>query len=259
MRAVLPPSEPKSEVEIDVHAWYAADWVDRGGVRINFVASADGAASASGFSRGLQTPGDNRIFAALRDLADVVVAGAGTARTEGYRPIELTGRRAEARARYGLRPALPTAIVSGSLLLDPDARLFAEPPDGAPTIVITGTAGDPDVLAKLRDRVDLVQVGTDEVDLPAAVRALADRGFTRVLCEGGPQLFGALGAARLIDEVCLSVTPILVGPGPGRIVAGTPWPDGVQPMRLAGLLEEDGALFCRYVRFDGADDAAGAD
>ena len=246
MRVLYPPGSATGDDEVDVHDWYAAEWLDGGGVRVNFVASADGAAHAAGFSRGLQTPGDNRIFAALRDLADVVVAGAGTIRTEGYRPVRMPAHRAAARARFGMAARLPTAVVSQSLLLDPDAPLFAESSPESPTIVITGTAGDPSALARLRERVEVIQTGTETVDLPAAVSALAERGLTRVLCEGGPHLFGALAAAGVVDELCLSLTPLLIGPGPGRIVDGPTWPGGSRDLRLTGLLEEDGALFCRY-------------
>ena len=102
------------------------------------------------------------------------------------------------------------------------------------------------MLAQLRERVEVIQTGTVDVDLAAAVAALAERGLTRVLCEGGPHLFSALAAAGVVDELCLSLTPMLVGPGPGRIVEGPPWPQESLGLRLTGLLEEDGALFCRY-------------
>ncbi|MDT4907233.1 MAG: hypothetical protein QOI69_474, partial [Pseudonocardiales bacterium] len=107
MRALLPTPED----DVDVHAFYAADWLDVGGLRVNFVASVDGAATEDGASRGLQTAGDNRIFAALRDLADVVLAGAGTVRTEGYRAITVSDRRRAIREGYGLPTTLPTAVV----------------------------------------------------------------------------------------------------------------------------------------------------
>src|SRR5947209_5141755 len=122
MRVLLPgPAD-----EVDVHAFYAADWVDAGGLRVNFIASADGAASAAGRSAGLQTPGDNLIFAALRDLADVVVAGAGTVTAEGYRAITVAEPRRSIRRAYGLPDALPTAVISRTLRLDPSAGLFVD-------------------------------------------------------------------------------------------------------------------------------------
>ena len=81
---------------------------------------------------------------------------------------------------------------------------------------------------------------------PAQVMAtLAERGVYRVLCEGGPHLLGQLAAEGLLDELCLTVTPVLAGPGPTRVVAGAPFP--ARPMTLAHVLTDDGALFCRYL------------
>ena len=79
---------------------------------------------------------------------------------------------------------------------------------------------------------------------------LADGGRPRlhrrgpILCEGGPSLFAALVGAGLVDELCLTLSPILAGPGPGRIESGPQHP--AAHLALAGLLEEDGALFTRY-------------
>jgi riboflavin biosynthesis pyrimidine reductase len=75
--------------------------------------------------------------------------------------------------------------------------------------------------------------------------ALEERGLTRILSEGGPSVFADLARHGVVDELCLSITPILGGPGPGRISAGTEWPSPL-PLTLLGLLEEDGSLFCRY-------------
>jgi riboflavin biosynthesis pyrimidine reductase len=242
MRALL----PTAETDVDVHAWYARDWLEQGGFRMNFVSSVDGAATAEGVSRGLQTDGDNRIFAALRDLADVVVAGAGTVRTEGYRPINLGPRRRGIRRLHGLAEALPTAVVSRSLRLDPTAELFAAAPADAQTIVITGAAGDPDIRRQLEKTADVVIAGDEDVDFAAAHAALVERGLTRILCEGGPTLFADIARSGKVDELCLSITPLLTGPGARRIVAGDLWPGEPQRLRLIGLLEEEDALFCRY-------------
>lgn len=245
MRALLPAPDP-ADSDLDLHAWYAADWLDRGGLRMNFVASVDGAATEDGRSRGLQTPGDNAVFGVLRDLADVVLAGAGTVRTEGYAAISLSARRSGIRRDLGLAERLPTAVVSRSLRLDPDSPLFTDAPVGARTIVLTCAAGDPAVRAALEPIADVVVCGEQDVDLPAARQALEQRGLRRILSEGGPTLFAQLAHDRVVDELCLSVTPILTGPGARRIVAGELWPGEPIGLRLTGLLEEDGALFCRY-------------
>lgn len=237
---------PTCSDDVDVHEFYAADWIDDGGMRVNFIASADGAATEDGVSRGLQTPGDNQIFAALRDLADVVLAGAGTVRTEGYAAITLSARRRAIRERYQLSPGLPTAVVSRSLRLDPDSALFAEPAAEARTIVLTCTDSDPTVRSRLERVADVVECGEQTVDFAYARQALVERGLTRVLCEGGPMLFAELARSGSADELCLSISPMLAGPGARRIVAGELWPGDPLPLALTGLLEEDGALFCRY-------------
>jgi riboflavin biosynthesis pyrimidine reductase len=242
MRALLPTPLD----EIDVHAFYSTDWLDAGGLRVNFVSSADGAAQAEGKSEGLQTAGDNRVFAALRDLADVVLAGAGTVTIEGYRAIVVSDERAAIRRELGLRERLPIAVVSRSLRLNPDSALFADAPADARTIVLTCEAAPADRRAALERVADVVVCGGDMVDLALARAALEERGLTRILSEGGPIAFAHLAAARVADELCLSLTPLLVGPGPTRITAGEQVWDGPRRLRLAGLLEEDGALFLRY-------------
>lgn len=244
MRALLPEPRP----DVDLHQHYARHWLDRGGVRANFVSSVDGAVAVAGLSRGLQTPGDNRVFAVLRDLADVILVGAGTARLEGYAVVALSARRRTIREQHGLTPDLPTAVVSRSLQVDPAGPLFAE--GGPRTIVLTSAAADPAMRAQLQSRADVVICGDDVVDLGAARAALADRGLTRVLCEGGPTLFADLAAAALVEELCLTLSPLLAGPGAGRITSGASWPldrVGRSALSLDALLEEDGALFCRYL------------
>jgi len=242
VRALLP--EPADDV--DVHAFYADGWLDSGGLRVNFVSAVDGAAQAGGRSAGLQTPGDNRVFAALRDLADVVLAGAGTVVAEGYRPVRVSERRRAVRRNLGLSDAVPIAVTSRNLRLDPTSALFAAAPAGARTIVLTCDAAPADRRAALAEVADVVSCGEDDAQ-PSLVRAaLHERGLRRVLSEGGPTAFAALAAAPgIVDELCLSLSPLLAGPGPGRITAGAQW-GAARDLELRGLLEEDGALFLRY-------------
>jgi riboflavin biosynthesis pyrimidine reductase len=242
MRGLFP--DPVEDVH--VHDFYAGGWVDAGGLRVNFVSSTDGAAQADGKSERLQTSGDNRVFAALRDLADVVLAGAGTVTIEGYSAITVSDRRAAIRRAYGLRDALPTAVISRSLRLDPDSSLFVDAPAGARTIVLTCEASTRDRRAALDAVADVAVCGGDTVEPALARAALEERGLTRILSEGGPTAFASLVAGGVVDELCLSLTPLLVGPGPTRITAGPdPWAAAVA-LRLTGVLEEDGALFLRY-------------
>jgi riboflavin biosynthesis pyrimidine reductase len=244
MQSLIPPSGTSSNV--DVHEFFGQDWLADGGLRVNFIASADGAITVAGKSAGLQTPGDNRIFAALRDLADVVLVGAGTARTEGYPALRPKPERITRRAAAGLAPTLPVAVVSRSLGLDPASTLFTGADPAARTLVFTCSAARPEEHGELVAVADVVVCGTDEVDLSEVHGVLRGRGLTRILCEGGPSLFADLAGSGNVTELCLSISPLLAGPGSGRVMAGPPWPDDPVPLRLAGLLEEDGALFARY-------------
>jgi riboflavin biosynthesis pyrimidine reductase len=244
MRALLP--EPQDEV--DVHSYYAHAWLEHPGIRANMIASMDGAAAAQGLSRGLQTPGDNRIFAALRDLADVVLVGSATALAENYRPARLDEQRLAHRAAYGLRPELPIALISRSLRVDLTAPLFADPAR-RPLVITCGTADRPDV----REVADVLVCGDHDIDYGQLRRELAARGLTRILCEGGPTVLAAMLRVGAVDELCLSLSPLLVGPGPMRITTGAPWVAGPVDLALTGLLEEDGALFLRL----GATEAGG--
>ena len=240
MRALLP--EPVESP--DLHETYAADWVTGGGLRVNFIASADGAVTVGGRSRGLQTPGDQAVFRVLRDLADAVVVGRGTAETEGYRPVALARDRLRTRARFGIAPTLTTVVVTATLDVDLHAPLYAGDPAQARTILVTCGAAGADRLAAAAGRVDVIVAGDDVVDFGVMRDRLADRDLTHLLSEGGPTLFAGLAAAGVVDEVCLTVVPLLAGPGPGRIVAGPDWAAPID-FELVGLLEEDGALFHR--------------
>ena len=213
-------------------------------LRANFVSSADGAAYIDGRSAGLSSPDDKRIFGLLRVLADVVLVGAGTARVEEYKPA--LRRPSLASLREG-RPETPSiALVTKTLGLNLASPLFTETPPDARTIVITCEDSDPDLRAETAKVADVIVAGDETVGLQQALRTLEDRGLGRILCEGGPQLFGDLSAAGLVDELCLSLSPTLAGPGAGRIVAGQH--ADARPMTLEHVLAgDDGFLFFRYL------------
>jgi riboflavin biosynthesis pyrimidine reductase len=222
----------------DIYAYPRETWL-----RANFVSSADGAAYVDGRSGGLSSPGDMRIFGLLRVLADVVLVGAGTARIEEYKPARR--RDALARLREGRPPTVPIALVSRSLDLDLTTALFTEAPTDARTIVITCEASPADRRAEIAKVADLIVAGEAAVDLPQGVGELAKRGLGRVICEGGPHLLGSLAAADLVDELSLTFSPALAGPGGSRIIAGPALPAAAK-MTLATVLAEDDFLFCRY-------------
>ncbi|MET8114228.1 pyrimidine reductase family protein [Streptomyces prasinus] len=216
-------------------------------LRANMVSSLDGAAQHEGRSQPLSCPADMRIFGTLRALADVVLVGAETVRQEGYRPARARAEFAAAREAAGQGPAAAVAVVSASLDLDFSLPLFTSPL--VPTLVLTGSAAPPDRVAAAEAagaRVVTAGEGTG-VDPERAVRALAERGHTRLLTEGGPRLLGQLVAAGMLDELCLTVAPMLTAGDAQRIAGG---PSVTLPRRftLKSMLEEDGFLFTRYAR-----------
>jgi riboflavin biosynthesis pyrimidine reductase len=238
MRRLLP--SPAEDVELAEAYAYPDD--GRTWVRANMVSSVDGAAVVDGRSEGLSTPGDKRVFAALRGLADAVLVGAGTARTEGYRSLRAKPEHGSRRRALGQRPAPVLVLVSGRLDLDPDSPLFH---GGAERTLVVTSAASGGRREQLASVADVIVAGTTRVDISAALDALSDRGLTRILCEGGPHLLADVAAAGRLDELCLTVAPQLVGGDGSRILAG---PHLDKSVALAQLLEDDGALFARYVR-----------
>ncbi|GGM35191.1 hypothetical protein GCM10011608_19760 [Micromonospora sonchi] len=212
-------------------------------LRMNFVTSVDGAVSLDGLSAGLSGGPDKRVFGLLRMLCDALLVAAGTLRQEGYRAVRLDQRRRAWRRAHGLTEYPTLVVVSGSLRLDPAQAAFADAPVRPVVLTRHGPPAPPGLTAV----ADVVRCGADRVDLAAGLAELRRRGLDQVLCEGGPRLFGALTADDLVDEVCLSVAPLLAGPGAGRITAGEPAPVRGLPLRHV-LLADDGTLLLRYAR-----------
>jgi riboflavin biosynthesis pyrimidine reductase len=217
-------------------------------VRANMVASADGAAAVEGRSGGLGSAADRKLFYVLRSLADVILVGGGTARAEKYKPARQSVTVPALRADRP--PTPPIAVVSASLDLDPASPLLAQAPGWARTIVLTTAAAPADRRAALARVATVIEAGEKRVEADLALDALAGLGHGRILTEGGPRLLGHITAAGRLDDLCLTIGPLLAGGGESRILAGAPLPDGPVPLTLAHVLAEDGSLFCRYLRAD---------
>jgi riboflavin biosynthesis pyrimidine reductase len=221
-------------------------------LRANMVASLDGAATVDGRAGGLSGEADQQVFAMLRAHADVILVGAGTARAEGYAPVRPQSEGLRwAWLRAGRPPSAPIAVVTRALDLDLDSALIADTsPPHARTIVLTTEAAPAERRAAAARTAEVIVAGEASVDMKAAVDTLAGRGHQRISCEGGPHLLAELADAGLLDELCLTVSPLLAGPGADRIVTGgLPMPGGgTLPFTLAHAVEDEGHLLCRYVR-----------
>jgi riboflavin biosynthesis pyrimidine reductase len=207
-------------------------------LRANMVSTIDGAVTdPEGLSGGISDPADRSLFKVLRSLCDAVVVGARTAQTEGYR-----------RARR------PVVLLTRSLALDLTAPLLAEPrtEDLEVVLVLAPAAAPGERVAQVQAHAESVGgielglvPGDEGLDLAESLRLLRARGLDHLLCEGGPALLTSLVAEGLVDELCLTTSPLVAGGGAGRILRGSGLADA-QRWHLAGLCEEDGSLFARW-------------
>lgn len=225
---------------------YPADGAPR--VRGNMIASLDGGATTDGRSGGLGGAGDRRLFNVLRELADVIVVGAGTARSENYSGAQMTVAQRRNRQHRGQTEIPPIALMTRSGRLDRDLPVLTR--TEVPPLVLTCTDAAETARELLGSAAEVIACSGDdpaEVDPAVAVAALADRGLPRILCEGGPSLMGTFLAAGLLDEICLTSAPVLVGGDGPRITAGaTP---GLTRMQRAHLISDsEGYLYGRYTR-----------
>lgn len=236
MRLLLPEARPLDTD--DLHDLY--DPGANACLQAGFVLTTDGGIAYDGGSRPLQSPADEAVFHALRAVSDAVVVGAGTARSERYGPVRPRPAGAAWRGQHAREALPPLVIVSRSLDLDPAARCFQ-----GPAVVVTCESAGRGRKDRLAEVADVVVAGVDRVDLPAAVSALHERGLTRLLCEGGPRLLTDLLQAGLVDELCLTFTPLLVGTAPQLLTASLTPP---RRLELRHLVDGDGGvLLARYL------------
>jgi riboflavin biosynthesis pyrimidine reductase len=219
-------------------------------VMAHMVGGLDGSAAIGGRVGQLSTAPDAELFILMRALADVVLVGAGTVRQENYGAVRLPQQQMAARRAAGRTGTPVLAVVTRSLDLDWSAKAFADAPPESRTLVITCKAADPRRLERARAVADVVIAGDDQVDPEQATAGLSDLGHRMVLCEGGPTWLGELVAAGRLDELCLTISPVMGGdPLPVSVApAGAP----LRHFALRHVIRDSDTLFLRYER--GLDD-----
>ena len=234
MRRLLPTAADDVDAEQEYAVPAGTPWL-----RANMVATIDGSVTdADGLSAGISGEADRRVFRVLRSLSDAVLVGARTAEAEGYR-----------------RAAVPVVLLTRSLALDLNAPLLASAGDpGKAGVLVVAPESAPDARrdalleqAAQVGGIELLTAGDADLDLAEALRQLRERGLLHLLCEGGPSLLAGLVAADLVDELCVTTSPYVVGGDAGRIVHGPAIPSK-QPWTLDGLCEDDQFLFARWRR-----------
>jgi riboflavin biosynthesis pyrimidine reductase len=250
LRRLLPPGEPVAPAALveELGLWRRPQAAGgRPRVLLNMVSTADGRATLGERSGPISGAGDRELFHALRTAVDGVIAGAGTVRTERYgRLIHDPGDR-RLRVERGLSEEPLACVVSGRVALAADIPLLDEPE--AHVVVVTGSEG---TVSGAQADVQYVRSGrAGRLDLSAALGELRERfGIDLLLCEGGPHLALQLLSERLVDEVFLTVAPLLAGGELSeraalRITAGAEL-EPPQALELRGALEHDSYLFLRY-------------
>jgi riboflavin biosynthesis pyrimidine reductase len=198
---------------------------DRPWVGVCMIASLDGGTVVDGRSGRLGNATDATVFSALRRTADVVLVGAGTARAESYGPPT--------------EPGLRIGVVTSKGAIDPADPLFAS---GAGFLVM------PEDGPPAPGSIDVVRAGTGQVDPALALERLGDvvsaPSFVQV--EGGSRLNGALLASGCVDELDLTVSPVLIGGDGPRITTGAP--STFDRFDLVHVATENGFLYTRWVR-----------
>lgn len=219
MRRLLPG--PADDIDL-VEAYALPSDVPDGRpfVRCNMISTLDGAVTVDGKSGKLGGPPDRKVFNTLRSLADVILVGAGTVRAEGYGPARMDDEQRRQREARGQQPVPPIAVITRSGNLDRSSPFFTEA-EAAP-IVLSGSDLDP----------------------PRILEQLHEAGFKSVLLEGGPGLNAQVIHAGVLDELCLTLAPRLVGGDGPRVLAGPELPEPLD-VHAVHLLEEDGFLFYR--------------
>ena len=244
---VLGPTDSVANGRLD--ALYAyPETLSRCWVRGNMIASLDGGATDDGKAGGLAGAGDRAVFSLMRHAADVILVGAATVRVENYSGAQLPVAARQERQRRGQGEVPPIAVVSHSGLLDPGALLFTR--TEVPPLILTTRRSFDDTqqrLGSVAEVIDASGAQSDSVDGATVLRIFAERKLFRVLTEGGPLFLGTLIEDGLLDELCLTIAPILVGGAARRIVTGTSQVHTTM-RRTHVLTDDDGYLYTRYVR-----------
>jgi riboflavin-specific deaminase-like protein len=247
---LLPVGTPASVTEVidDLGLWdRATQPAGRPRVMLNMISTADGRATLDGRSGTISRGADRALFHGLRTAVDAVLVGAGTVRVERYGRIIRDPARRELRRQRGLSDEPLACIVSARVELEGDIPLLREP--SARVVILTGSQAS---LPATAAHVEYVRTGhAGRCELADAMTELGERyGVQRVLCEGGPHLACQLLAAGLLDELFLTIAPMLAGGEPAggealRILAGG---ELLPPreLELLGVLSSGSELFLRY-------------
>jgi len=243
MRLLVPGSTGlPAFTQLDAATTYAAYAPPRSPwFRSNMVMTLDGSATgADGRSGSINNAVDGVVFEALRASAHAIVVGAGTLRAERYTPLVVDDAWRGLREQRGLPPALPLVAIGNSGEVPPRLRGVR---DGTVVLATHSSAPGLDAARNAVGADNVIVRGDGEVDLAAVVTALHERGWTQLLTEGGPTLLATMVHAGLVDELCFTIVPTVIG-GDHRRPFGPVEANADLDLEL--LAEEGGTLLGRW-------------
>jgi riboflavin biosynthesis pyrimidine reductase len=224
--------------------------LERCWVRANMISSLDGGATDDGKAGGLAGPGDRALFARMRQEADVILVGAATVRIENYSGAQMSAAQRQDRQSRGQTEVPPIAVITHSVDFPHDAKLFTR--SEVPPLILTSRETASEArhrLGALAEVIDASGAQPDRVDSAVVLDVLNGRGLRRVLLEGGPSLLSMFIERDLLDEMCVTIAPILVGGLARRIATGRG--EAHTKLRRSHLLSDgEGYLYTRYVKED---------
>jgi riboflavin biosynthesis pyrimidine reductase len=248
------PALPEFDLPRQLRDSYGRFGIENNVVYANFVASMDGAVALRGVERASPiisggSAADRFVVGLLRAAADAVVVGAGTFRTHAgpWTPTNASPDFAEA---FGaLRRALGADVEPALVIVTRSGDLGPPRSLPQPSIVASAGPGTDGLAPYAREGYEILPLADGESASTAVVRALRARGMTRVLTEGGPRLMGEFLRARVVDELYLTLSPLIFGSVDGGTVGladGVPL--GTPPVRaeLMSVRRTDNHVFLRY-------------
>ena len=236
---------PNAVDDVDPAAAYAdlPPAPGRPSLRLNMIVSVDGGTSWNGVSGALGGRADKALFATLRSLTDLVLVASGTMRAENYGPVVIAPALQEERRARGQEPVPAIAVVSSSCRFDWSTPFFTEATKRP--YIVTVSSADASLREQAAEVAEVIIAGDETVDLTRAVAELGTHGPNHILAEGGPTLNGELARARLLDELCVTLSPRLASGDAKRLIAGSTLAE-LEVLRLHAICEQDDYLFLRY-------------
>ena len=225
------------------------DLLTRCWIRGNMISSLDGSSTKDGRSGGLANINDRAIFSIIRQSADIIIVGASTVLIEEYSNVCLSINQQNERKKYGQSNIPQIAVITTSSKLKKSDKFFSLNKKQVP-FVFTSANNFINTQKRLNMSAEVVNVSSknpEKIDFFTIVKFLAERKFFRILIEGGPFILGKLMEKNILNELCLTISPILIGGKSKRIAISTKQLEvRMQPLSL--LMDNEGYFYIRYIR-----------